>query len=206
MTNYKNWIWLALFGSLWGIAEVSGGEFLYSNDIPHASIWLSAWALFLLATARGLINKPGSSTAVGGVATLFKLANASPFFCHLLGIFILGLAFDAAATVLLKEEKRGALRRALTGIISAYGGYTLFAFLITYVVRYEPWTAGGISKVLNHILVGGSFAALAGAVLVPFGYRAGLGADKAASRQPRWAAASAFVLIILIWTAGRFLK
>jgi hypothetical protein len=38
MKNPKAWLWLLLIGSLWGIAEVVGGEFLWANEIPFPSV------------------------------------------------------------------------------------------------------------------------------------------------------------------------
>jgi hypothetical protein len=96
MRNVKNWLWIAALGSLWGLSEVVGGEAFFKDNIPFASVWLSAWAFFLLGIGRGLMNVPGTSIALGAVAALFKLVNASPYYCHLLGIVCLGLAFDAS--------------------------------------------------------------------------------------------------------------
>ncbi len=207
MKNTKNWAWLLALGSLWGMSEVWGGEFLYANGIPHSSFWLSAFAVFLIAVARGLVNVPGSSSALGAVAALFKLANASPFYCHLLAIFLLGVAFDVAATALCRKEGRGLiLRGALTGILGAYGGYASFALLITYIIRYEPWVDGGVSRVVNHIFVGGSLAALAGALLFPVGLKIGSEAGKASVRKPVWSAAGAVATAALLWTLGRIIR
>jgi hypothetical protein len=205
MKDFKNWIWLLAFGSLWGIMEVVGGEAFFKNNVPHASVWLSAWAFFIMGVARGVINKPGTSTAVGATAALFKLVNAAPYFCHLLGIFFLGMVFDIAATLWLKKEKKYSLRTALTGIVSAYGGYALFATVITYIIRYRPWVAGGTPKVLHYIFIGGSFAALAAVVLIPLGLMIGINSEAASERSPRWAAAGAFVALVVLWTLGRII-
>ena len=199
MKDRQQWIWLLLFGSVWGIGEVAIGGALYKANVAYASVWLSAWALCVLALARGLLNKPGSSTFIGGVATLFKLVNASPFLCHLLGIFALGLAFDVAASLLLKDERGVSYRSSLAGLLSAYAGYALFAFTITYVVRYHWWTAEGLPKVLRHIFVSGTFAAAAGLVLVPLGYWVGLQAETLALRRPRWVYGSALVASVVFW-------
>ena len=91
MRNPKNWLWLILFGSLWGINEVVMGEVLSASEVPHFSVLLTVIAIFMLAIARGIVNKPGSSTVIGVIAVLFKLANAAPFHCHLLGIFMVGV-------------------------------------------------------------------------------------------------------------------
>jgi hypothetical protein len=205
MRNPKNWVWILLFGSLWGISEVIGGEAFYRNNVPHASVWLSAWAFFVLAMGRGLVNKPGSSTAIGGIAALYKLINAAPFFCHLLGIFFLGLTFDVFASVLIKKERKKSFWCALSGAISAYSGYALFALVITYIVRYDPWVTGGWPKVSHHIFVGGSYAALTALFAVPLGYWLGVNGWILAGRRSRWAYAGALVALAALWTLGRFI-
>jgi len=205
MKDVKNWVLLLMFGTLWGASEVIGGNFLYKNNIPHASVWLTAWAFFVLGMARGAINKPVSSTVIGSTAAFFKLINTAPYFCHLLGIFFLGLVFDIAATILMRKERKISYRTLLTGVLSAYSSYALFALLITYIVRYEPWVAGGTAKVIHHIFVGGSFAALTSLGLVPLGYRVGRGAGVMAKRQRRWAYAGALVILVALWTLGRIL-
>lgn len=203
MRNIKNWVWLLLFGSLWGMCEVIAGEGLFGGRVPYASVWLSAWAFFVLAVARGVVNEPGSSTAVGAFAAFFKLVNAAPFFCHLLGIFFLGLAFDLFSSVLMKRERKISLRSSLSGILSAYGGYALFALIITYIVRYKYWTAGGLPRVLHHVFVSGSLAALMAIAAVPLGYWIGVKGVVVAERRPRWAYAGAIAALIFLWSLGR---
>lgn len=205
LKNPKNWLWLFLFGSLWGLTEVVGGEALYANDAPLASVWLTAAALFLLAAGRGIINKPGTSAAIGAVAALYKLANAAPFFCHLLGIFMTGLVFDVFASLLLAEkgERKAWWKAPLTGALTAYTGNALFAVLMTFIVRYEYWVGDGLRKFARHIAVSGSLAALAALLLVPLGLRAGAGGEALSLKRPRWAAAGAAVLAGAAWLAGR---
>lgn len=187
MKSYRQLVWLILFGSLLGISEVMFGGLLFNENVPYASVFLSAWAFFVLAVARGVINKPGTSTAIGAIAVLFKLINTSPFFCHFLGIFALGVAFDIAATLLIKHERKIICRNSFSGVVGAYVGYPLFALVITYIVRYEIWTIVGSAKVLHHIFVSGSFAALAAIVIVPLGYWIGVSGEILAQRHPRWA-------------------
>ncbi|MGB2908531.1 MAG: hypothetical protein WBB73_15620 [Candidatus Aminicenantaceae bacterium] len=203
MRDIKNWAWLLLFGSIWGLSEVAGGGIMYAIEVPHASIFLAAWALFILAVARGFVNKPGSSTVIGAVATLFKLVNASPFICHLLGIFMLGLAFDIAASILGRSERRFTFRNMLTGVFSAYGGYAFFALSITYLIRYDSWVLGGWPKVVNHMFVSGSIAALVAAVLVPIGYFLGAGSLSLPAKSPRWLYAGTVAGVALLWVLGR---
>ena len=204
MRDMKNWAWLLFFGSLWGLSEVMGGGFLYNNDVPHASVFLAAWAVFILAVARGIVNRPGSSLVIGAVATLFKLANASPYICHLRGIFMLGAAFDAAASLLGRRGARFSFRNVLTGIAGAYGGYASFALIITYIIRYDTWVQGGWPKVADHIFVGGSMAALLAAALVPLGYILGTNSGRLETRKPSWLYAGTVAAALLFWVLGRF--
>jgi hypothetical protein len=203
MKNMKSWAWILFFGSLWGLSEVAGGGAMYAMDVPHASIFLCAWALFILAVARGLVNKSGSSTVIGGIAALFKLINVAPFICHLLGIFILGAAFDVFASLLLKKKTARFVPAALTGAASAYGGYSLFAILITYVIRYSYWVEGGINKVLNHIFFSGSLVALISLFLVPVGLRIGMASENATIDKSRWVYAGTAAAVVFMWIIVR---
>ena len=206
MRSVRNWLWLLLFGSLWGVVEVGGGEVLYRAGVPQASVFLTAWALFVLAAARGILNRPGASSAVGALAALYKLANAAPFYCHLLGIFFLGLAFDVFASLLLKEGRRASWARAsVSGALSAYAGNALFAVLMTFVVRYEYWVGDGLMKFSRHILISGSHAALAACLVVPLGLRLGERGGTFVLSCPRMAMAGAAALTLVAWTLGRML-
>jgi hypothetical protein len=205
MTDTKNWAWLLLFGSLWGISEVAAGGILYASDIPYSSVFLAGWAFFILAVARGVVNKPGSSSLIGAIATLFKLINVAPFICHLLGIFMLGVTFDMMASLLLKKERKISWRSPSTGILASYSGYALFAFVITYIVRYEIWVAGGLSKVMHHIFVNGSVAAAVAAVVVPLGYLVGVSSNELTERRPRMVYAGTIAGVIFLWILGRFI-
>jgi hypothetical protein len=203
MKDRKAWVLVLMFGSLWGFSEVFAGEFLYAHGIPRASVWLTAFALFILGFSRGLVNRPGSSSLIGATAALFKLANAAPFWCHLLGIFFIGLVFDLGATAWMKKGERRNLPAALTGVVTAYGGYALFAFTITYVARFEPWVNGGLSKIIEHIFIGGSLAAVTGLLLVPLGYGFGMRSETAVEGRRDWAFAGSLVVLVLLWTFGR---
>jgi len=203
MGNFKNWVWLLLFGSLWGIVEVVAGGALLKDKMPYASVMLAAWAFLVLAVGRGILNKPGTSTLIAVFAVLFKLANVAPFFCHLLGIFSLGLVFDIFSTLLMRGERKVSYRNSLSGALSAYGGYALFALVITYLVRYEYWIAGGLPKVLHHIFVSGSFAALLAVMVVPLGFWIGVNGGVLAERRPRWTYAGTVAALVFLWALGK---
>jgi len=205
MKKFKPLMWLFLFGSVWGINEVFLGNILYLNEAPYPAIILTVIALFLLAISRGMINKPGSSTLIGTFAVLFRLANTAPSYCHLLGIFLLGVTFDVFASLLIKHEEKTPLKWGLTGAMSAFGNNALFALLITYVFRYEYWVVGGFSKVSHHIFVSGIISALLAAFLVPMGFLVGKNGGIFADNRPRWSYAGTILGSIALWVAALFL-
>lgn len=199
----KYLLWLILFGSLWGTAEVFAGASLYEANIPRASVYLSTFALFLLATARGLYNKPGSSSAIGAIAAVYRVLNTAPFFCHIGGILFLGMAFDLAASFLMRKEQKISYRSSLAGILSAYGGNAFFAVFMTYAVRYEYWTSAGFKKVIDHMFVSGSFQAFFAVLLVPLGYWLGTNGVRFAQRHPRLAYGTAALFSLGLWILGQ---
>ena len=202
VTKHKPFVWLLLFGSLWGMSEVVLGGLFDEISVAYPSVWLNAWALFVLAISRGMLNIPGSSTALGVIAAFFKMTNTTPFYCHLLGILLVGAAFDLAATLLLKQNKKSDYRACLCGFVSTYGAYALFALIITYVIRYGYWSSGGLPKVLHHIFVSGSFAALIAAAVVPLGFWVGLKGRTYHLYHSRWAYRGAILTTGIIWALG----
>lgn len=203
MKRARAWIWMFLFGSIWGLNEVVTGEILFRDQVVVAAVWLAAWAFFILGVARGIMNTPGTSAAIGGIAALFKLLNAPPYYCHLLAIVLLGVGFDLAATWLIRKDRPKLLRQALAGLAGAYGGFALFAVIITYVIRYEYWVADGGAKFINYILVDAGLAAAVSAFLVPLGYRLGSSGWSVLERHPRWSSVGAMAGLVLLWTLGR---
>ena len=68
VTKHKPYVWLLLFGLLWGMSEVVLGGLFDEISVAYTSVWLNAWALFVLAISCGMLNKPGSSTALGVIS------------------------------------------------------------------------------------------------------------------------------------------
>lgn len=203
MRKLRNWLWLFLFGSLWGINEVVVGSALSKNNIPHFPVLLTASAFIVLAMARGILNKPGSSTTIGGFAALFKLANAAPFYCHLLGIFMIGLTFDVFSSLLMRDERKFLFKHSLTGVLSACTNNALFAVVMTYIVRYEFWAEGGLPKLLDYIFVSGSLTALLAVVVVPLGFWIGVNSRALIEHRPKWTYAVTLLGIGFLWTLAR---
>lgn len=194
MRSLWRWVWLALLASAWGLNEV----------VADDSLWLAAWALLVLAVARALVNRPGSSALLGLVAVAFKTVNTAPFFCHLAGIALLAVAFDVTATLFLRSERRIALRCAVAGCTAAYLSALLFAVTMTWILPNSPWATGGVDRAYEHVFLSGSRAALAALLLVPLGYGIGQQVRDAAVRRPGWAFGSAAALCAMLWVLGPF--
>lgn len=185
------------------MSELLGGEIFGRANVAYSSVWLNMLALFTLAVTRGIVNKPGSSTLLGAIAVTFKLVNTAPFYCHLLGIFLMGMSFDMVSTLLIKKDRKVSYSHSLVGGLSAYGGYALFALIITYVIRYEFWVAEGLSRVLHHIFVSGSVAAVVALGIVPFGYWCGLKTGTLDQVHPSLALRGALALSVFLWVLGQ---
>lgn len=203
LKNVNRWVLLFLFGSLWGIMEVLAGEAFFKNAVPHATVVLSAWALLMLAISRTTWNRPGTSTLVGVFAALFKLVNAAPYYCHLVGIVAVGVAFDVIVSLLAKKAKPLSPMSALSGALTPLLANTFFGIFQAFIIHYKYWAVGGWPKVLNYIGVTGGMTALAGIVLVPLGFWLGENADALNIRKPRLALAGAMTGLVVVWTLVR---
>ncbi|MFC1589965.1 hypothetical protein ACFL42_00575 [Candidatus Omnitrophota bacterium] len=158
---------ILFFGSLWGASEALLGGFLYNANYPHASVSLTVIAFAIMTAARIYLPKNGTSTLIASVAMLYKFLNTPFFACHLLAIFLLGVSYDIVFGYFKIRS------RAISGFISAYLGYILFALTITYVFRYHYWTQGGMPKILRYVGTSGSMAAALNLFFVPFAFSAG---------------------------------
>jgi len=185
---------LAVLASAWGLTELIGGE----------TVLLTAVALFLLAAARALLNRPGSSTAIAAVAVLFKSVNTAPFLCHLAGIILLGVAFDLAATVLWREDRKPFLRAAFTGVLGSYLSCFLFAASMAWVFKFRHWPDGGLEGIGEYTLSSGSRGALTALVAVPLGLWLGRLLARQAVGHPRMALRAAVVACLALWVFGPF--
>jgi hypothetical protein len=173
MIRARNVVLVLAFGSLWGAAELFGRDIFGLIGLGGTSIWLTLWAVLLLAIGRGAWHKIGSSFAIGLVAAGFKYLGPSIFYCQLLGIVSIGLFFDLFASSLLARGKKQWWRFALVGVLTTYSARAFFVLYSVYVARWDRWVEGGLEMALEYVVGSGSVAAAAAALLVPLGFRAG---------------------------------
>ncbi|MHC4205696.1 MAG: hypothetical protein ACYSTT_13665 [Planctomycetota bacterium] len=188
---------ILFFSGLWGISEAVLGDALYSANLPYASVPLTIIGFAIMAVAHAYFPRIGTATLIAACAMLYKFLNVPFFFCHLLGILLMGMCYDLFFSV-LKIKKQW-----LSATAAVYLNYVLFALMITYVFRYEHWVQGGITAVLQHILISGSMAALGCAILAPASFRLGQ-QMKANSIRPfnmklRFVPSSVLIVTVGLW-------
>ena len=191
---------ILIFGSVWGCIEVFAGGAL-KGVIPHSSVVPTVLGLAVLASARYLVRTPGSSTAIGVVAALFRLANAGGYFCHLWAIFLIGVSFDIVVSLLGSRWEK--IRwQCLAGASTAYLTTSLFSLTLTYIIRYKWWVSGGLPKVLGYIGIDGSLIALGALILIPLGYKLGEPLTALSEARPKPVFIGASLLTVLLWGAS----
>jgi hypothetical protein len=158
---------ILFFSGLWGISEAVLGGVLYHFAIPRASVYLTIVGFSILTVARVYLPGRGTASAIATFAMLYKFLNSPFFACHLLGIFLLGVCYDLFFNVLKLKNQ------SISAALATYAGYSSFALMITYVFRYHHWVEAGLVKVMDHIVIGGTLAALGCAVFVPLSFRLG---------------------------------
>ena len=196
----KTLLAILVFGSLWGCIEVFSSVYL-KGAIPHSSVIPTILGLAVLAAARFLVKTPGSSTAIGTVALLFRLITAGHYYCHIWAIFLIGASFDIVVS-LLGSRWQKTKWQGLAGISSAYLTTTLFSITMTYIIQYEYWASVGLPKVLDYIAVNGSLIAVGALLFVPLGYKLGKPLMTLSNARPRPVFIGAVLLTLILWGVG----
>jgi len=158
---------ILFFSALWGFSEAALGGFLYRLDTPHASVYLTVIGFSILTVAGVYLPGRGVLSIIAVFAMLYKIMNTPFFACHLFGILLLGVCYDLFFNILRVKN------RSVSAVLAIYAGYSLFALMMIYVFRYSHWVEAGVSKVVNHILISGTLAALGCVLAVPLSHQFG---------------------------------
>ena len=139
---------------------------------------------------------------IGSIAMLYKFLNIPFFSCHLVAIFLLGLAYDLVFSLFKIKSK------ALLSLIATYLGYTLFALTATYIFKYDYWMKDTLSKMVQYIAISGTLAAFANSICVLICFRLGQ-AIKEITINPfevksRIATVSISLITLFLWFSGIF--
>lgn len=100
MRDVRPWTYAALFGSLWGAAEVSLGAVLSAARVPLAGLVMASIGVLCLVTARRLFPAVGVSLLMGVVVSFLKVFSAGGFVLGpVIGIMAESLMVELAMTV-----------------------------------------------------------------------------------------------------------
>jgi hypothetical protein len=155
---------ILVMGSLWGIAEL----------LPLPTfLYVTAGVLFL-TIGRVLVNRIGSSIAIGCVVCAFKLFVSTCFFaCMWGGILAVAFSFDLFASLLWKEENWSVLKSAFLGSATAAIAAPLFLLWVYWLVPEPNWVEAGLPKAIRYLTHTGLYSTLAGLVAAPLGFMLG---------------------------------
>ena len=87
----KNYIFLAILGSVWGIVELQLGTLLHSTTLPFVGLVMMALGIFFQTTARYVTRMRGSALLVAVVVSFLKL------------LFIGGIAFSTVFAIFVQS-------------------------------------------------------------------------------------------------------
>jgi len=153
---------IILFGSIWGGLEALGIDIMRKVGFHSSSPILALIGILILATARMVIRKPGSTLAIGVIAAGFKFLGLSQvFFCQIFAVVAQAAVFDLAFSL---SEKKDWLARpihlGLMGFVASYVNYTVFSLSQAYVFANPYWTERGLSGLAKWVFTEGSYAAI----------------------------------------------
>ena len=97
---------IAVFGTLWGISEISLGSVLKSLNIPFSGAVLAAIGLVIALVGRAFVPKKGSTLFVGVIAMLLKLFSLGGVIIGpMVGIFSEALVAEIALSLTGKPRR-----------------------------------------------------------------------------------------------------
>jgi hypothetical protein len=73
--NTRELATIAVFGTLWGISEITMGSVLHTLNMPFTGAFLAAIGLIIALTGRVFVPKRGSTLFIGLIAMLLKFFN-----------------------------------------------------------------------------------------------------------------------------------
>lgn len=130
----KKWAYVATFGSLWGIIEITLGSFLHVLRIPFTGIILSSITASLLVAQRQFISFKGISIYTGFIAMMIKCISPDGI---ILGPMIGILAEATLVELVLTLHPRSIITAILSGITSSLWA-TLQGLIHQWIVYGTP--------------------------------------------------------------------
>lgn len=110
----RDLVTLAVFGTLWGISEITLGTVLKSLHVPLSGVVLAAVGLLVALVGRVFVPKRGSTLFIGVIAMLLKLFS--------LGGVIMGPMIGIITEALIAEIVLSLLGKPTRFSLTAAGG------------------------------------------------------------------------------------
>ncbi|MFH1864653.1 MAG: hypothetical protein ABIK85_02095 [Candidatus Eisenbacteria bacterium] len=156
---------IVLFGSLWGLVELAGGEIMWARDIPRAPL-LTAIGVIFLVLGRRLWAAPGSSLALAAVASAFKFLQHPVWGCKIAAVLMVGAIFDIGFSLYEARQRRQSASFARAGTRSVlvlsptltFLSFILFSYFARDVLNNPYWASP--SKMTDYMFVQGPVAAV----------------------------------------------
>lgn len=130
-TVSRDTLYIAVFGTLWGLLEITLGTGLKSLRIPFTGFIMVGLALVILLAGRHFVPRRGSILMMGGVAALLKIFSMGGF---ILGPFWAILVEALLAEIIITTLGLRRLSCMLTGVVLL--AYTTVHPLIAQRVLY----------------------------------------------------------------------
>jgi hypothetical protein len=109
---------ITVFGTLWGIVEISLGTVLKSLNVPLSGVVLSAIGLTVAMIGRVFVPRKGSTLFIGVVAMLLKLFSLGGVVLGpMIGIFAEALVAEITLTLF---KRPGRLPFVVTGALGVF--------------------------------------------------------------------------------------
>jgi hypothetical protein len=207
MSKYEKTILIILFGSLWGAAELFGGDLFRAWGIPNKSSLLFGIALIIMYASKSFVRFSGSTIIMALLAGAFKTASDNFYGCQVAAITIDATIFEIFYFALSTKMDRSFVNRLIAAPLITYAAYTTFAFFATYILRQENWYAGGLAGIGDYLISGALFAAIYSLAAIQVGFYLGTLLKPIRSNLSNKYAISSFqlavvVVVLIIWITG----
>ncbi len=109
---------IAVFGTLWGIVEMSLGTVLKSLNVPLSGVVLSAIGLTIALVGRVFVPRRGSTLFLGVIATLLKLFSLGGVILGpMIGILSEALVAEVVLSAMGKPRRLSLLVAGAAGVL-----------------------------------------------------------------------------------------
>ena len=154
-------------GVVWGLSEVFIGDVFYRFHVPMRAASLTALGLAILAMARFIYDRPGTSVAAALLAGAIRCLVPKLFICHMVAIALEGAAFDLSWSAMRAGERHSLRRAWLSAVIGTFAGFFSFGLTGAYVFGFRRWVEAGVPGIATWSLRSGAFSSLLLLALVP---------------------------------------